>query len=189
MSTRKPPRGSSSRPAPSSSHRAPRSGAAATAPVEEPKPYPADADPETQAKYFLQLLDTLAQTSDPTAADIRYNLVAMIAEYRDTKQAGDVEKARVILAARVAALEVALFETLLKYARKIRDRVIDQSRRLGTSSAKGKTLRHSAEVFAHLTDALQLQLEAVRSKDLDLREQARRELDKAKAAFEALKAV
>ena len=144
-------------------------------------------DSKAQAEYFMQLIDNLAQAGDPESARIRSALIQVVADYGAARERGeDVAKLREATGQRVAALEGAVAEILLKSTRKLRDRVVMDSRRLGTSGKVGQSARTAAEGLELIVDALDKMLEASKAGDEAKKQEARGLLEKARGVMAPL---
>jgi hypothetical protein len=144
---------------------------------------PTSDDPKAQADYFLQMLDAFAQQGTPEAKRIRSALIESVSEYG---KARDKETAAVVLRAKVAGLEMGVTELLVRATRKLRDRFVAESRKLGTSSKLGETTRVAAEGFSSMVDGLEMLQKAAETNDAALREEALRLIADARAKMERI---
>lgn len=130
--------------------------------------------PEREAEALLDLLDVVHDHGTAEAKAIRADILDAVASFRARRDRGD--DAGMLAretAARLAALEARASETSAKSLRKLRDRVVVDSRRLGTASATGQAVRHIAESLGVLAEAFDQAARAARLGDAVLRERAR----------------
>ena len=144
---------------------------------------PSGDDPKAQAEYFMTFLDRLAQQGSTEAKRIRSALVQVVSDYAN---AADKALAKSELRARLAGLEVGVYELVLKNVRKIRDRYIHESRKLGGGASTAVYVRTAADGFTFMVDALDKLYIAARDGRQELRAESSRLLEKAKAALGSL---
>jgi len=130
--------------------------------------------PEREAEALLDLLDVVHDHGTAEARAIRADILDAVASFRERRdRGGDAGLLARETAARLAALEARASETSAKSLRKVRDRVVGDSRRLGTASATGQAVRHIAESLGVLAEAFDQAARAARLGDAALRERAR----------------
>ncbi|MBI5508350.1 MAG: hypothetical protein HY903_06325 [Deltaproteobacteria bacterium] len=144
---------------------------------------PLTDDPKAQADYFMQMLDTFAQQGTPEAMRLRTGLIEAVEAFGKTE---DKAKAAIELRARVAGLELGVAELLVRTTRKLRDRLVEESRKLGTSSKIGKSARQAAEGFTAMVAGLEKLAQAAEDDDPALRAEAHRILDDARSKMDAI---
>jgi hypothetical protein len=143
--------------------------------IPEPTP-PSDDDPKAQADFFLQMLDAFAKANTAETKRIRRALIDAIEAYSssaDKKLAGEILKAT------MAGIEVGMAEVLRRMLARVRDRMVEESRRLGVSSPEGDVARRGAVGFSLVVDALNLMVQSARQGDLQMRDEARARLAQA----------
>ncbi len=142
---------------------------------------PSSDDPKAQAEYFVDMLDAFAQQGTPEAKRIRQGLIKAIDDYG---AAEDKEAAAELTRMRLLGLEAGVSELLLRSTRKMRDRLGTESRKLGTSSKIGKSVRAGADGLSLMVSALENMLAAAESGDQALRDQAHVQLAEARSMME-----
>jgi len=153
----------------------------------EAEPGAAPRDPQALADYLVRLLDGFAQTGSPEADRVRSAIIRVALDYNDAKARGeDPEAIRTATIVRLVALEAELAQFLLRSTRKMRDRLVADSRRLGTGSPVAQSVRRAAEGLTLLVDALTAMLEAAEEHDPAKRRHAQALLDKARVAMASL---
>ncbi|OGQ88647.1 MAG: hypothetical protein A2289_24470 [Deltaproteobacteria bacterium RIFOXYA12_FULL_58_15] len=140
-------------------------------------PLPPDSnDPRAMALHYLELIDALAQDGRQESKRLRDVLLLTVAEYNDNK---DKETAGNILRARLAGIEEAMALLIIGTTTKLRDKLMQESRRLGTKSKISKAVREAAESFGTLCDGLQKLLDAIEAQDEPGRAQAQQLISQA----------
>lgn len=145
--------------------------------------FPQNADPKAQAQFLLKMLEALARQGTVEASRIRSALFEIITQYQN---ATDKAQAKEVLKAQVAALEISVYELVLKTTRAMRDRYIHEARKLGAKEFQGYNLRVAAEGFTHLVNGMSKMLQAAKDNDVSLRKEANEFLDRARAALQGL---
>jgi hypothetical protein len=87
--------------------------------------------------------------------------------------------ALVELGARLHGIEVGVVELLLRSTRKMRDRIAEQARRLGTKSPAGKNANAAAQGMADVVGALETMLMAATTDNDELRARAEAQMRRA----------
>lgn len=148
---------------------------------------PAEDDPTAQARYFLDMLDTFGQQGTPEAHRVRHALIQAVDEYA---RAEDEEKeaAQVALKIRMLGIQAGAAELLLNHCRRLHIFFSKQTRKMGTKSQKGQTIRNTAESLNALCTALSSIIEALESGDESLQEQAQSNLQIAQSKMEEVQA-
>ncbi len=147
---------------------------------------PPREDPQAQAEFFMQLLDSLAQVGSPETNRIRAALIQVVTDYRgECDKGGDVEKAREHTARKLMELEAGMCHLLLHSTSKLRDRLVAESRRMGTATKVGKSARQVADGLCVLVDALSAMMEAAKEQDPVKRSSALELMEKARVAMTA----
>jgi len=167
----------------SASHKKP-----AKSPVREPRDLgllgpPETTDPKAQVQYFMEMLDAFAQQGTPEATRIRTELITAVTEFEANP---NKDEAMVLIRARTAGIELGLAELMLRSVRKMRDRLVQDSRKMGTGSKAGLNTRSAAEGFTQFAAGLEKLLAAAQTDDTKLRAAGHEEIAKARAALEAL---
>jgi hypothetical protein len=144
---------------------------------------PTSDDPKAQAEYFMQMLDAFAQQGTPEAKRIRSALIEAVAEYG---KAQNKAEAAIVLKAKVAGLEMGVTDLLVRATKKLRDRFVAESRKLGTSSKLGETTRTAADGFSMMVDGLEKLQKAAEGNDAALREEANKLIADARAKMEQI---
>jgi hypothetical protein len=137
--------------------------------ITEPEPAPED-DPKAQADFFVQMLDSFAQAGTSETKRIRKALVDAIEEY---SSAEDKVAAGETLKETLAGIEVGMAEVLRRVIGRVRDRMVQESRRLGVSSPEGDVARRGAEGFTLVVEALGKMVQSAREGDDQMRVEAR----------------
>jgi len=148
-------------------------------------PPPAE-DPQSQAEYFMQLLDAFAEQGTAEAKRLRAALIEAVDEYSQKAKDGRDEAMR-ILQAKLLGMEAGLVELLLRSTRKMRDRFVLESRKLGQSSQMGKAIHAAAEGMGQITEALQKLLDAAGAGSDELRTEAYAMMQRARKTLEVLR--
>jgi hypothetical protein len=151
------------------------------APDVELPPQPSTEDPHAQAEWFVSLLDAFAQHGSPEAAKLRRGLLDVVNEY---DAADDKVAARAVAAGRIAGMQAGIAELVLRSARKMRDRFVKESRKRGTASRDGKSLRVAADGFTKMVEGLEMMAQAARAGDEALSARGEALMDEARAAME-----
>jgi len=138
---------------------------------------PQTDDPEVMAEYFVEMLEVLGQGDDEMKR-VRDVLLGCIESFYDNP---DKEEAKEVFAARLGGLEEGVAFLLLGSTKKIRDRLVKDSRKLGTGSKVGKAARIGADAFSLLSDGLQKLLDAAASGDAKVRAEAQTVMQSAHA--------
>jgi hypothetical protein len=144
---------------------------------------PTSDDPKAQAEYFMQMLDAFAQQGTPDAKRIRSALIEAVTEFGEAE---DKAEATVVLRARVAGLEMGVTDLLVRATKKLRDRFVMESRKLGTSSKLGETTRAAADGFSMMVDGLEKLRNAAETGDAALRDEANELIALARAKMEQI---
>jgi hypothetical protein len=145
---------------------------------------PQTDDPEVMAEYFVEMLEVLGQ-GDGEMKRVRDVLLGCIESFYDNP---DKEEAKEIFAARIGGLEEGVAFLLLGSTKKIRDRLVKDSRKLGTGSKVGKAARIGADAFSILSDGLQKLLDAAATGDPAVRAEAQTVMQSAHAKMLELEA-
>jgi hypothetical protein len=159
----------------------PAAGRATPPPELDVAPQPATEDPQAQAEWFISLLDAFAQHGSPEAVRLRRGLIETVNDYA---AAEDKVAARVVAAARIAGLQAGVAEVVLRSTRKMRDRFVKESRRRGTSSKQGKSLRAAADGFSKMVEGLEMMAQAAEVGDEALSARGAELMEEARAAME-----
>jgi hypothetical protein len=141
-------------------------------------------DPEVMAAYFVEMLEALGR-GDAETRRIRDVILGSIESYRDNPNR---QEAREIFAARLAGLEEGVTFVLLRHTKRLRDRLVKDSRKLGTGSEVGRAARVAAEGFSLLSHGLQKLLDAAASRDPKARSEAQSVMRQAHAKMKDLEA-
>ena len=152
---------------------------------------PPESDPKGRADYFLQMLDAFAQQGTQEAKRVRSGLIQAIGEYREAtedKELGEVEKteAQTRLKAKLYGMEAGVMELLIRSVSRMRDRILEQARTLGTKAGPGKNAHTAAEGLGQVVEALQTMMDAANKGSEDLREKANGMMEKARGIFAEL---
>jgi hypothetical protein len=145
---------------------------------------PETDDPEVMAAYFVEMLEALGE-GNPEMKRVRDVLVGCIESFHDNP---DKEEAKEIFAARLTGLEEGVAFLLLGNIKKLRDRLVKDSRKLGTGSKVGKAARVGADAFTLFADGLQKLLDAAAASDPELRAEAQVAMKQAHAKMLELEA-
>ena len=137
---------------------------------------PSENDPTAQARYFLDMLDAFGQEGTPEANRIRHALIQAVDEYSQADDA-DKEAALVALKIRMLGIQAGAAEVLLRHCRRLHTFFSKQTRKIGTKSKEGKTIRSTAESINALCEALSSMIEALESGDEALQEKAQSSLE------------
>ena len=148
---------------------------------------PSESDPTTQARYFLDMLDAFGQEGTPEANRVRNALIQAVDEY---SRAEDEEKeaAQVALKIRMLGIQAGAAELLLNHCRRLHTFFSKQTRKMGTKSKKGQTIRNTAESLNALCTALDSMIQALENGDEALQEQAQSNLEIAQSKMEEVQA-
>lgn len=133
----------------------------------------------------MDMLNALGQQATPEAKRLRVELIETIAAYRDSP---DKERARIELAARMMGLESAVSSILQKNFDKLRQKILKDLKRVGTTSATGKAMKSAAKGFETMSSALGRLAVASRDNDQSARAEAQALLAKAKEELEGFAA-
>ncbi len=143
-------------------------------------------DPQAQAEYLLELLGRLAEVGDPRADNLRLSLLYVINGFLEHRLAGGDKREAVVKAARqLGELEVSVADLLIGSIGKLRDKMSQESRKLGTGSKAGQQVRQAVESLGMMTQGLELLVAAGREGDPQKRDQAHAIMKKAQAAVAA----
>ncbi|MCK5688381.1 hypothetical protein KAI87_03875, partial [Myxococcota bacterium] len=137
------------------------------------------------ATFFMEMLDTFAQQGTPEFKRVRVALIETITGFRD---AVDKEEAKLVLQARLIGIEMGVAELMLRSVRKIRDKMVKESRKLGTGSAAGKNIRSAATGLDKLVSALEKMHRGAEEGDEKVRAEARAEMQEARELMQAVEA-
>ena len=148
---------------------------------------PAESDATAQARYFLDMLDAFGQQGTPEANRIRNALIQAVDEYSRADE-GDKEAAQVALKIRMLGIQAGAAELLLNHCRRLHTFFSKQTRKIGTKSQKGQTIRNTAESLNALCTALSSIIEALESGDESLQEEAQSNLQIAQSKMEEVQA-
>ena len=129
------------------------------------------------------MLDTFAKAGTAETKRIRQALIDAVEEYA---QDGNKDRAGLILRAQLAGIELGMADVLRRILSRVRDRMLDESKRLGVTSPDGDLARRGAEGFTLVVQALNKMVQGARSGDEDLRNEARVILAQAQKKIEAV---
>ncbi len=134
----------------------------------------------------MQLLDSL-EGEGPEAVRIRSALINIVAEYSAAESRGeDIEEVRKATSGRLLLLEYAVADVLLKSSKKMRDRIVAESRRLGVRSKVGQAARDVAEGLNLMVEGLTKMQQSAQRGDDALRLEARALITQAKRHMESV---
>ena len=145
---------------------------------------PDTTDPKAHAEYFIEMLNALAQQGTPETKRIREALIDAIKIY-EAEAEENKEAAGSLLRLRVMGMEFGLYELYGKSVRKIRDKFVQDARKMGTSQA-GILARSLAEGLTLSVDGIQKILDAIDRKDETLRDEGQALLQQSKEKLAAL---
>lgn len=132
---------------------------------------PPESDPEARAEYFKSMLEALGKHNSAEAAKIRSVLIGVISDYAQERE-DNLEEAKRNLVFRLAAVEVSLMEMLLRITTKMRDRIVEQVRKVGTKSPAAAGATSVAQGMDKVVAAMEMMLEAVRQGDGEMKKRA-----------------
>lgn len=133
--------------------------------------FPGEDDVKGRAQYLVDLIGALANHKAVEVKRIRAALITIIAEF-DKLREHDRAQAERDLKVRLASLEIGLMDMLIQTTSKMRDKIGEQARILGTKTPAGKVAHGFAEGMNKVVVAMQTMREAAMTGDTKLRDQA-----------------
>jgi hypothetical protein len=154
--------------------------------ADAPGAAPAD-DPQGQAQFCMQLLDGLKHESGPEASRLRIEIISAIGEYQEARERGeDVGRILEATKQKLTLVEASAAGLMLRWTKRMRDRLLGETRRLGTTSPGAQAVRGAAEGLDLIVGALTKVIEAANEGDALKRQQAHALLAQARAAMAPL---
>jgi hypothetical protein len=150
--------------------------------IKEPT-LPPENDPKAQADFFMEMLDTFAKANTAETKRIRQALIDAIDTY-----AADYDKVRAgeVLKATLAGIEIGMAEVLRRILARVRDRMREESKRLGVTTPDGDLARRGAEGFTLVVQAMNKLVQSEQLGDENMREQAHAILAQAQKKIESV---